>query len=158
MYKIFIDSSDNELIRNLSNKTRNNLISHDNCIVYGGDSNAKYDISITNLELNAYVYIQENAQGSGPEILLEGKNRLSNGIGKEVYKGIQKIYNNNNVDKGLIYKDGIFKIPLDNVPSILINVIDIKNSDDVKWLSENTDNVAQAISNGIIAGFNLKHC
>ena len=44
------------------------------------------------------------------------------------------------------------------MPSILINVIDIKNPDDVKWLSENTDNVAQAISNGIIASFNLKHC
>lgn len=158
MYKIFIDNSNNELIKTLSKKVQDALLAHDNCIVYNNSKTTERDDIIDNVELDAYIYIQERASTKGPEVILDEENKFSNGIAKEVYKEIRKIYHDKQIDKGLVYKKNVFNSNLNSVPSIIINIIDINNSDDIKWLEQGIEEIALAISRGIMISFELKLC
>ena len=159
MYKIFVDNSDNEMVLKLSKEIQRILLTYDNCIVYEyNNKNETKEKLLSDIELNAYVYIQENADGKGPEVILDEENNKANGIGKEVYKEIKKIYNCKDIDKGLIYMNNLFGNELKNIPAIKINIVDINDQDDIRWLDESKNSVAQAISNGIIKSFGLKFC
>lgn len=157
MYKIFIDSSDNSLIIKLSNEIEKSLLSNDNCIVYMNNSNnPRY--SVQDLELDAYILLQGEVVNGGPEIILEEMSKVSNGLGKEIYKEIRKVYHDENQDKGLIYKDKVFEKDFGDTPAVLVNIISMDNSKDVEWLGNNTEKIAVAISSGIMASFKLKPC
>lgn len=157
MYKIFIDSSDNSLIIKLSKEIEKSLLSNDNCIVYMNNSNnSRY--SVQNLDLDAYIFLQGEVENGGPEIILEEMSKVSNGLGKEIYKEIRKVYHDENQDKGVIYKEKVFEEDFGDTPAVLVNIISIDNAKDVEWLSNNTEKIAVAISSGIMASFKLKPC
>lgn len=60
MYKIFIDSSSNELIIKLSKEVEKSLLANDNCIVYrNNERESRY--SAQDLDLDAYIYIKGDA-------------------------------------------------------------------------------------------------
>lgn len=60
MYKIFIDSSDNDLIIKLSKEVEKSLLANDNCIVYrNNERETRY--SVQDLDLDAYIYIKGDA-------------------------------------------------------------------------------------------------
>ena len=54
--------------------------------------------------------------------------------------------------------NNLFGNELKNIPAIKINIVDINDQDDIRWLDESMNSVAQAISNGIIKSFGLKFC
>lgn len=84
--------------------------------------------------------------------------KVSNGLGKEIYKEIRKVYHDENQDKGLIYKEKVFTKDFGNTPAVVINIISMNNEKDIAWLNENTEKIGYAISAGIMASFNLKPC
>lgn len=60
MYKIFIDSSSNELIIKLAKEVEKSLLANDNCIVYRNNGReSRY--SAQELDLDAYIYIKGDA-------------------------------------------------------------------------------------------------
>lgn len=154
MYKIFIDSSDNSLIIKLSKEIEKSLLLNDNCIVYM--NNPRY--SVQDLDLEAYILLQGEVVNGGPEIILEEMSKVSNGLGKEIYKEIRKVYYDENQDKGVIYKEKVFEEDFGDTPAVVVNIISMDNSKDVEWLSNNTEKIAVAISSGIMASFKLKPC
>lgn len=95
------------------------------------------------LGINCYVKVGDN---------------LSNGIGKEVYKQVHRIYHNINIDNGLTYDKSIIEIHKINAPAIKIEVGSRENVEDTSWVIQNVDNIGKAIALGIEKGFALKIC
>lgn len=157
MYKIFIDSSKNSLIIKLSKEIERSLLSKDNCIVYMNNlGNTRY--LAQDLDLDAYIFLQGEVVTGGPEIILEEMSKVSNGLGKEIYKEIRKVYYDDSQDKGLVYKEKVFEKDFGDTPAVVINIISMDNSKDIEWLDKNTEKIAEAISSGIVASFKLKPC
>ena len=94
----------------------------------------------------------------GPECYTKVNSEISNGFAKEIYKAIQSIYYNKDIDNGVIYDDKIIEIMSVNSPAVLIQVGCHESVNDARWIEKNTKNIGEAIANGIITGFELKPC
>lgn len=113
-------------------------------------NNQKADIHIIihsnyNEERGISCYIKENCL-------------RSNGVAKEVYKQLQSIYYDKNIDNGIIYDNKIEEISKVNNASVLVEVGCNKNLQDANWIAQNIKEIGKAIAIGIDKGIHLKLC
>ena len=94
----------------------------------------------------------------GCECFVKVEDRISNGFAKEIYKNINKIYYDSNIDNGIIYDKDIIEINKVKSPAILIEVGYHDNKNDAKWIVNNIKNIGEAIAEGIESAFKLKVC
>lgn len=161
MYKIYLDSSNSELMIQLVNSVQAFLLKSDKCIVYKRRENETREnvlLQIDRLELDAYIMIQDKASSKGPEVLVEEMNKISNGLAKEVYKEVNNVYNIQDIDKGIVYKSGVIEKEFREIPAIILNIICLSETSDINWLKNNMESIAEAISTGILRSFTLKQC
>lgn len=82
----------------------------------------------------------------------------ANGVAKEIYKELQKIYYDKNVDNGVIYDNNKMQMIDVNLPAVIIEVGCHKNLNDVNWIITNIEEIGKKIAMGIDKGMNLKLC
>jgi len=162
MYKIYIEtkrdkSSMDEMaqINMLAEMVGKELLKADNIIVYINGINVDRS-ELSGLNLDAFVRLQDESNTKGPEVMVHELSKVSNGIGKEIYRELQKAYYDKNLNKGLIYVKEKFGVQ--DVPSVIINVISRLSQEDKNWLNTNMQAIARAISDGIKTSFTLKQC
>lgn len=162
MYKVYIEtkidkSSADEIsqMNTLAEMVGKELLKADNMIVYINGINIDRS-ELSELNLDAFVRLQDESDAKGPEVIIHELSKVSNGIGKEIYKELQKVYFDKNINKGLLYVKE--KFGAQDVPSVIVNVISRLSQEDKKWLNSNMQAIARAISDGIKISFTLKQC
>jgi len=158
MYKVYIETENNtseNQMNELAELVGKELLKNDNIIVYINGSNVDR-AELTDLKLDAFVRLQDKSETKGPEVSIHELSKVSNGIGKEIYRELQKVYYDKTIDKGLIYIKE--KFGAKDTPSVIVNVISKANLEDKNWLLANMASVARAIGDGIKISFTLKQC
>lgn len=111
------------------------------------------------LNVNIHIAIHSNYGGDqGPECFVKVGDERSNGIAKEIYKEIMKIYYNKNIDNGLLYNNEIVEIMTVKASAVLVEVGYHDNINDAKWIVNNMEKIGVAIADGIISSLKLKAC
>lgn len=159
MYKIYIETENDSEFKaqmdEMAGLIARELLLKDNMIVYiNGINLTRQDISEINL--SAYIKLQDKSSSKGFEVKINELSKVSNGLGKEIYKEMRKVYYDKNEDKGVMYVNE--KIGIQDVPSVLINLINKTQKENIEWLENNMIIIAKAISDGIKKSFVLKQC
>ena len=120
MYKVYIETNNGNEINELAELIKIELLKSDNIIVYINDLEVNKSESL-NLQMNLYVKLQDEGKLKGPEVIMYELSDISNGLAKEIYKSLNKVYYDKTVNKGVIYSKE--KFGLNNMPSVKVNVI-----------------------------------
>lgn len=140
--KKLLESGEFIVFRNKSNMTKKEIIKESN-----------------NLKIDSHIAVHSNYGGAqGPECFVKVGDERSNGIAKEIYKNIMKIYYDKSIDNGLSYNSEIVEIMKVEASSVLIEVGYHDNVKDAKWIIDNIERIGVAIAEGIIASLKLKIC
>jgi N-acetylmuramoyl-L-alanine amidase len=140
--RILVGSGDFIVYRNRREMSRENIIKESN-----------------SLNVDIHVAIHSNYGGSnGPECFPKVGCERSNGVAKEIYKELKKIYYNKGTDNGIIYNDKIVETTSVNSPAVLVEVGYHDNLKDAEWIINNIYIIGEAIASGIIEGMKLKVC
>ena len=140
--KILIGTEDVIVYRNRKGMNRESIIKESN---------------ISNVDI--HVAIHSNYGGaSGPECFPKVECERSNGVAKEIYKGLKNVYYNKEIDNGVTYNNKIVEIMNVNSPAVLVEVGYHDNMKDVEWIINNIYIIGEAIAYGIIEGMKLKVC
>lgn len=111
------------------------------------------------LNVDIHVAIHSNyGRSNGPECFPKVECERSNGVAKEIYKELKKIYYNKEVDNGVIYNNKIVEITSVSSPAVLVEVGYHDNIKDAEWIINNIYIIGEAIAYGIIEGMKLKVC
>ncbi len=111
------------------------------------------------LNVDIHVALHSNYGGNnGPECFPKVGCERSNGVAKEIYKGLKMIYYNKETDNGVIYDNKIVEIMSVNSPAVLVEVGYHDNIRDAEWIINNIYIIGEAIAYGIIEGMKLKVC
>jgi len=111
------------------------------------------------LKVDMHIAIHSNyGKAQGPECFVKVGDEKSNGIAKEIYKEIMRIYYDKNIDNGLSYNNEIVEIMSVEASSVLIEVGYHDNIKDARWIVENIEKIGNAIAKGIIESTKLKVC
>lgn len=140
--KLLINEGHFIVYRNKENMTREEIIK---------DS----DNFFPDIHVAIHSYSSDN---KGIEIYTKVGSEVSNGFAKEIYKELYKIYYNKTVDPGVIYNDKIIEIMSVKSPAVLVNVGCHKSADDVNWMLNNKEKIAEAIKEGIVKATKLRPC
>ena len=122
---------------------------------------SKEEIIKNSNEVSPYIHIAIHSQyGNRPgcECYVKVGDEISNGFGKEIYKEVLELYNNKNMDNGIVYDKSVIEINKVNSPAVLIEVGCHDNIDNAKWIVQNIHNIGKAIYKGIEKGVALKVC
>lgn len=130
------------VFRNKANMTKNDIIKESN-----------------DLKTDMHIAIHSNYGGSqGPECFVKVGDERSNGVAKEIYKSIMRVYYDKNIDNGLSYNDEIVEIMSVEASGVLVEVGYHDNIKDAKWIIENTEKIGASIAEGVIESVKLKVC
>lgn len=111
------------------------------------------------LNVEMHIAIHSNYGGAqGPECFVKVGDERSNGIAKEIYKKIMKIYYDKDIDNGLSYNNEIIEIMSVESSSVLIEVGYHDNIKDANWIVGNIEKIGIAIAEGIRESLKLKVC
>lgn len=111
------------------------------------------------LKVDIHVAIHSNyGVSNGPECFPKVGCERSNGVAKEIYKGLKKIYNDSDTDNGVTYSNKIIEIMNVNSPAVLVEVGYHDNAKDAEWIINNIYIIGETIAYGIIEGMKLKVC
>jgi N-acetylmuramoyl-L-alanine amidase len=139
--RILISSQDFVVYRNRRGMNREEIIKESNI-----------------LNVDIHIAIHSNYGGdNGPECFPKLNSERSNGVAKEIYKGLQKIYYDI-TNNGVTYNNKIVEISNVNSPAVLIEIGYHDNIKDVEWIINNIYLIGEAIAYGIIEGMKLKVC
>lgn len=159
MYRVYIETemeSEYKMqMEELAMLIAKELLRTDNIIVYVNGKDLSRDENI-DININAYVKLQSSNGEGGLEVTLNELSKVSNGLAKEIYKEIIKIYYDKNYNKGVTYVKE--KIGIKDVPSVILNLFSTLNINELNWFKNNNVLIARAISTGIKTSFTLKQC
>ncbi len=111
------------------------------------------------LNVDIHVAIHSNYGGAnGPECFPKVGCERSNGVAKEIYKGLKNIYYDKETDNGVMYNNKIVEIMNVSSPAVLVEIGYHDNEKDVEWIINNIYIIGEAIAYGIIEGMKLKLC
>jgi len=140
--KRLLETGEFIVFRNKTNMTKKEIIEQSN-----------------NLKTDMHIAIHSNYGGAqGPECFVKVGDERSNGIAKEIYKSLMRIYYDRSIDNGLSYNNEIVEIMSVETSSVLVEVGYHDNIKDAKWIVENIEKIGIAIADGIIASLKLKVC
>lgn len=175
MYKIYLSPSNNSKLfgvnnfgseefrmRQIAEIVKSNLISTGNYAVYITESDMDKDEVIQKVnQINPNLYISINVEEKdirGIKCYTKDTEPKSNGFAKEIYKSLQKIYYDKEIDNGIIYNLNIKEISKINSPVVVVCVGSRSDVKDADWITENITKIGEKISEGIQKGFTLKSC
>lgn len=137
-----LESGEFLVFRNKPNMTKNQIIDESN-----------------NLKIDMHIAVHSNYGGAmGPECFVKVGDEKSNGIAKEIYKSIMKVYHDKSIDNGLSYNKDIVEIMGVEASAVLVEVGYHDNVKDARWIVGNIEKIGVAIAEGIIASLKLKIC
>lgn len=111
------------------------------------------------LKIDMHISMHSNYGGAqGPECFVKVGDERSNGIAKEIYKNIMKIYYDKNIDNGLSYNGELTEIMGVDASSVLVEVGYHDNVKDARWIIDNIEKIGIAIAEGIETSLKLKVC
>lgn len=111
------------------------------------------------LKTDIHIAVHSNyGEAQGPECFVKVGDERSNGIAKEIYKELMKVYYDKTVDNGLFYNNEILEVMTVNSSAVLVEIGYHDNIKDAKWIVENIEKIGIAIADGIIASLKLKTC
>ncbi|MBR6613399.1 MAG: N-acetylmuramoyl-L-alanine amidase [Clostridia bacterium] len=138
------------------------LVGSSNFVVYRNRREMSRDEIIKEsniLKVDIHVAIHSNYGGSnGPECFPKVNCERSNGVAKEIYKHLKKVYYDKETDNGITYSNNIIETMNVNSPSVLVEVGYHDNMKDAEWIVDNIYIIGEAIAYGIIEGMKLKVC
>lgn len=159
MYRVYIETELESEYKNqmeeLAMLVAKELLRIDNIIVYVNGKDLSRDENIE-ININAYVRLQSSDKENGLDVRINELSKVSNGLAKEIYKEIIKIYYDKNYNKGISYVKE--KIGIKDVPSVILNLFSTLNINEQNWFKNNNELIARAISTGIKTSFTLKQC
>ncbi len=111
------------------------------------------------LNVDIHIAIHSNYGGTnGPECFPKVNCERSNGIAKQIYRGLKGIYYNLETDNGITYNNNIIETMNVNSPAVLVEVGYHDNIEDAEWIIRNIYKIGEVIAIGIIEGMKLKIC
>ena len=138
------------------------LVSSEDFVVYRNRRGMNKETIIkesNTLNVDIHVAIHSNYGGAnGPECFPKTNSERSNGVAKEIYKGLKNIYYDKNIDNGITYNNKLVEIMSVNSPAVLVEVGYHDNEKEVEWIINNIYSIGEAIAYGIIEGMKLKVC
>lgn len=138
------------------------LLENGNFLVFRNKSNMTKETIIkdsNNIKADMHIAIHSNYGGArGPECFVKVGDERSNGIAKEIYKALIKIYYDKSTDNGLEYNNEILEIMMVKASAVLVELGYHDNVKDAKWITDNIEEIGTAIANGIIESLKLKVC
>ena len=138
------------------------LVSSEDFVVYRNRRGMNKETIIkesNTLNVDIHVAIHSNYGGAnGPECFPKINSERSNGVAKEIYKGLKNIYYDKNIDNGITYNNKLVEIMSVNSPAVLVEVGYHDNEKEVEWIINNIYSIGEAIAYGIIEGMKLKVC
>lgn len=171
MYKVYLSVSKNTIKENnitiesyieydIIQKIKNKLISKNKYIVYVSKPSMSHEETITdsnNIAPNINVIINTNCkENEGINVYAKAGCSISNGYAKEIYKKILPVYYNKNTDNGIMYdNENINKL---SNPAVLIELGNKESIQDINWLNDNKNEIAEKITEGIALGSKLRPC
>ena len=175
MYKIYLSPStqnksfgvgnfgtEEYRMNEITNVVEKKLLETGNFLIFRNKPNMpKKDIikESNDLKTDMHIAIHSNYGGAqGPECFVKVGDERSNGIAKEIYKSLMRIYYDKNIDNGLSYNNEIVEIMSVEASGVLVEVGYHDNIKDAKWIIENVEKIGNAIAEGIINSLKLKIC
>ena len=175
MYKIYLSPStqnksfgvgnfgtEEYRMNEITNVVEKKLLETGNFLIFRNKPNMpKKDIikESNDLKTDMHIAIHSNYGGAqGPECFVKVGDERSNGIAKEIYKSLMRIYYDKNIDNGLSYNNEIVEIMSVEASGVLVEVGYHDNIKDAKWIVENVEKIGNAIAEGIINSLKLKIC
>lgn len=140
--KRLLESGEFIVFRNKPNMTKKEIVEESN-----------------SLKMDIHIAVHSNyGKAQGSECFVKVGDERSNGIAKEIYKNIMKIYYDKSIDNGLSYNSEIVEIMQVEASSVLVEVGYHDNINDAKWIVDNIEKIGIAIAEGIKASLKLKVC
>ena len=137
-----LETGDFIVFRNKPNMTKKQIIEQSNT-----------------LKSDMHIAIHSNYGGAaGPECFVKVGDERSNGIAKEIYKNIIKVYYDKSIDNGLSYNSEIMEIMEVNSSAVLVEVGYHDNIKDARWIVDNIEKIGVSIAEGIKESLKLKVC
>lgn len=169
MYKVYIniDSKDSAVIleeqamQNLLREVEANLLKEDKYIVYNGIGKTTAQAIAESNKVNSDLHlVLQNTKGNskGPVVFIKTGHDMSNGFGKEIYREVMKVYNDKSVDNAIDFDTKVNEIEKAPNSGVALLLFSVDNINDTRWFLNNIRPIGEAITKGIIKGFNLKPC
>ncbi len=139
-------------------------LKNDGYIVYRNNPNDTLKQIVAqsnNINPDIHVALHSNAsgkgiKGQGPEIYANRKNTPGDQLANDIYDQIIKIYPYPEKGRGVLYTNSLYEIINTLAPAVLLEIAFHDNEDDVKWILENEEKIAEAIVIGINNFFDKK--
>ena len=149
-------------ITSLLEDIKSMLISTNKFIVFNGKETISEEQKIKDINMfrpDIYVLICTNIKDEkGPSVITKANSEMSNGFAKSIYNKLHEIYYDKNVDLGVVYDENAPVINKINSNGVIVQIGNIKDIGDKKWIEERKINIAGKIVEGIIKGCSLKPC